>query len=298
MSAEVFEEHRSLLTGVAYRVLGTVSDAEDAVQEAWLRWSGTDTARVEDPRAYLVTVVSRLAIDRLRKAGSRRESYVGEWLPEPISSEPDAEQRAETADSVEFALLVVLETLSPLERAVFVLREAFQFPYADIAEIIGRGEAATRQLSRRAREHVRERRPRFEADRKARRRITERFLTASLEGDLTGLTTLLADDAALVADSGGKTRAPTRVVHGGNKVGRFIVGVSTNTHKFLESVGLPPDTEYRLSIEDVNGAPAALLLAGDRVLAMFLLEIVDGRVQYVFLVSNPDKLRRVRPSSW
>lgn len=256
-TTEVFEEHRSLLNGVAYRILGTAADAEDVVQEAWLRWDRVAGGEVDNPRAYLVTVVSRLAIDRLRKASSQRESYVGEWLPEPVSDLPDGAERAELADSVEFALMVVLETLSPLERAVFVLHEAFQLPYAQIAQVIGRSEEATRQLARRARDHVRERRPRFEADQSQRRRMTERFLQACLEGDLDGLKGLLADDATMVSDSGGKARAPLRVIQGSHKVGRFLASVSQerNTTRFLRSVGLEAETRLDIGVTEVNGGP-------------------------------------------
>lgn len=297
MTTDVFVEHRSALTGVAYRVLGTASDAEDVVQEAWLRWSRVDHATVDDPRAYLVTVVSRIAVDRLRSARARRESYVGEWLPEPVSTAPDGSERAEIADSVEFALLVVLETLSPLERAVFVLREAFQFPYAEIAEIIGRGEAATRQLARRAREHVEERRPRFEADPAARRRMTERFLAACVEGDLDGITGLLAEDVTLVGDGGGRAKAPLRSLHGVSKVGRFLAAIAgeSNTRRFLGSVGLDSPDGLRTGIAEVNGGPAAIISAGDRVLTVVILEVVDDRVQDVYMIANPEKMSHVRP---
>ena len=296
MTTELFEEHRSLLNGVAYRILGTSADAEDVVQEAWMRWSRADARGVDDPRAYLVTVVSRLAIDRLRQARSQRESYVGEWLPEPVSGEPDAAEQAELADSVEFALMVVLETLSPLERAVFVLREAFQFPYAEIAEVIGREEAAARQLARRARDHVRERRPRFEADRAERRRITERFLQACLEGDLDGLTGMLAADATLVADSGGKARAPLRTLEGAVKTGRFLAAVSSprNTERFLAAAGADPSEGFQVAVTEVNGGPAVALMAGETRLGVILLDIFGGRVQHVYLVVNPDKMSRMR----
>lgn len=296
MTTDVFVEHRSALTGVAYRVLGTASDAEDVVQEAWLRWSKVDHATVDDPRAYLVTVVSRIAVDRLRSARARRESYVGEWLPEPVSTAPDGSERAEMADSVEFALLVVLETLSPLERAVFVLREAFQFPYAEIARIIGREEAATRQLARRARDHVEERRPRFEADRAARRRITERFLAACLEGDLEGITGLLAEDATLVGDGGGRAKAPLRTLHGMAKVGRFLASITneSNTRRFLDSLGLDSLDGMWAGITEINGGPAAVIAAGGQVLTVVVLEVVDDRVQDVYMIANPEKMSRVR----
>ncbi|MBB6120965.1 RNA polymerase sigma factor SigJ [Nocardiopsis algeriensis] len=294
MTIDAFEEHRSLLTGVAYRILGTMADAEDVVQETWLRWSSADRTDVDDPRAYLVTIASRLAVDRLRSARSRRESYVGEWLPEPVSDLPDGADSAELADSVEFALLVVLETLSPLERAVFVLREAFQMPYAEIARVIGRGEAATRQLSRRAREHVHERRPRFEADRAVRRRITERFLKACLEGDLEGLTGMLAADATLVGDGGGRVRAPLRVLSGAAKVVRFLIALPANAARYLEQFGLPGDTPLRVEVTEVNGSPAGTVSAGGRVVSTVVLDVADDRVRHVYVVSNPDKTTRIQ----
>ncbi|WP_306367373.1 RNA polymerase sigma-70 factor [Nocardiopsis sp. CC223A] len=293
-AAGVFEAHRPVLTGVAYRILGTASDAEDVVQEAWPRWSGADRSRVEDPRAYLVTIVSRLAIDRLRSARARRESYVGEWLPEPVSDLPDGADRAELADTVEFALLVVLETLSPLERAVFVLREAFQIPYAEIAEIIERSEAATRQLARRARDHVRERRPRFEADRSARRRITERFLQACMEGDLDELKGMLAEDATLVGDGGGKARAPLRVLLGRDKVGRFLLAMPKTFDKFLASIGVAP-VDIHVEVGEVNGAPALVGIAVGRVITTVVLDIDGDRIRNVYVVANPDKMSHLRP---
>ncbi|MFE1167722.1 RNA polymerase sigma factor SigJ [Nocardiopsis sp. NPDC058789] len=295
-TTEVFEAHRSLLTGVAYRILGTAADAEDVVQEAWLRWSGVPGDEVDNPRAYLVTVVSRLSIDRLRRASAQRETYVGEWLPEPVSDLPDAAERAELADSVEFALMVVLETLSPLERAVFVLHEAFQLPYAQIAEVIGRSEDATRQLARRARDHVRERRPRFEADRAQRRLMTERFLRACLEGDLDGLTGMLADDATMVSDGGGRARAPLRVLHGARKVGRFLTAVSEerNVSRFLRSVGVDTREELSTEVTEVNGGPAALVAAGGAPVLLLALDVFEDRVRHVYLMANPDKMSRLR----
>lgn len=181
---DVFEEHRPVLMGVAYRMLGRVADAEDVVQEAWLRWSGADRSEVREPRAYLVRVTTRLAIDRLRQVKARGETYVGPWLPEPYVTDfgdtvPDTAEQAVLADSVSLAVLVVMESLSPLERAVFVLREAFGYPYADIAAMLDRGEPAVRQLAGRARRHVEERRPRFEVDPVRRRDLTERFLAAA-----------------------------------------------------------------------------------------------------------------------
>ncbi|MFD4609926.1 RNA polymerase sigma factor SigJ [Streptomyces sp. NPDC058440] len=282
---EVFEEHRPVLMGVAYRMLGRVADAEDVLQEAWLRWSAADRSAVREPRGYLVRVTTRLAIDRLRRIKASGESYVGPWLPEPLVTDltqtvPDAEERAVLADSVSLAVLVVLETLSPLERAVFVLREAFGCPYAEIAALLDRGEPAVRQLAGRARRHVGERRPRYEADPDQRRDLTERFLAAAADGDLEGLMSLLAPDVRLVGDSGGKARAPLRVLESADKVGRFLVGVA---HKGI------PDPSVRFL--EINGGPAVLMLSGGKPDSVFQLDVGDGRVQVVHIVRNPDKLR-------
>ncbi|MEU5097632.1 RNA polymerase sigma-70 factor [Streptomyces sp. NPDC020996] len=282
---DVFEEHRPVLLGVAYRMLGRVTDAEDVVQEAWLRWSRADRGEVREPRGYLVRVTTRLAIDRLRQVKARGETYVGPWLPEPYVTDfgdtvPDAAERAVLADSVSLALLVVLESLSPLERAVFVLREAFAYPYAEIAAMLDRGEAAVRQLAGRARRHVDERRPRYEVDPAERRELTERFLAAAAEGDLAGLMSLLAPDVRLVGDSGGKAKAPLRVLETADHVGRFLVGAARK--------GVP-DLSYRLL--EVNGGPAVLLLSAGRPDSVFQIDVLDGRVQAVYVIRNPDKLR-------
>ncbi|MFC4062084.1 RNA polymerase sigma factor SigJ [Planomonospora corallina] len=297
---ERFEEHRDLLTGVAYRILGTVADAEDVVQEAWLRWSGTDTAVVENDRTYLIKVTTRLAVDRLRRLKARRESYVGEWLPEPVRTDPagtvpDVAERVELTTSVELALLVVLETLSPLERAVFVLREAFGLPYAEIGEAIGRTEATTRQLSRRARKHVEERRPRFDVDRASRRRLTERFIGACADGDLDGLVAMLADDVTLVADGGGRAKAPLRVLTGAGKVARFLTAIATeaSARRFIRSVGVTASEGHAVEFADVNGAPAAVVTAGGRPVSVFSLLVRDGLVRTVYLVVDPEKLVRL-----
>jgi RNA polymerase sigma-70 factor (ECF subfamily) len=292
MSTEEFAENRGLLVGVAYRVLGSMTDAEDVVQDAWLRWSTVDRSTVNDPRAYLVTITTRLAIDRLRRAKAQRETYVGSWLPEPISTSPDVAEHAELADSVELALLVVLETLSPLERAVFVLREAFELPFSEIAEIIGRAEPAARQLAKRAREHVQERRPRFEVDRTARREVTERFMAAAASGDLTVLSGLLAEDVRLVADSGGKARAPLRVIKGTDKVSRFLGGIANPkaARQFMLSVGADPAAEFDFAIAEVNAAPAFVVSADGRPLLVVSLVISDDRIDTIYLIANPEKL--------
>ncbi|MFK4187316.1 RNA polymerase sigma-70 factor [Streptomyces sparsogenes] len=283
-ATDVFEEHRSLLTAVAYRMLGRVADAEDVVQETWLRWSGADRETVRDPRGFLVRVTTRLAIDRLRQAHSRRESYVGPWLPEPLVTDfghavPDTAERALLAESVSLAVLVVLESLSPLERAVFVLREAFGFAYGEIATVLDRTEPAVRQLAGRARRHVEERKPRFEVDPVQRRDLTERFLAAARDGDLEGLLTLLAPGVRLIGDSGGKTKAPLRVMETAEKIARFMVAVTQ---------GAGPNPE--VAFTELNGGPALVLFADGRPDTALSLDVADGRVQAVYIVRNPDKL--------
>jgi RNA polymerase sigma-70 factor (ECF subfamily) len=292
---EVFAEHRRLLLAVAYRMLGSMTDAEDVVQDAWLRWSTVDASTVADPRAYLVTTVSRLAIGWLRKHKAQREVYPGTWLPEPVSTEPGAADRAELADSVDLALLVVLETLSPLERAVFVLREAFDLPFAEIAEVIGREEAATRQLAKRARDHVAAGRPRFEVDRQQRREVTERFLAAAVGGDLANLTELFAREVKLVSDSGGKAKAPVRVIEGADKVGRFLSAIANEegAQAFVASLGLDRAKEFAFDLVDVNAAPGLVVFADDRPINVISLVVEDGLIQTIYLMVNPDKLGHV-----
>ncbi|GAB2898783.1 RNA polymerase sigma factor SigJ [Streptomyces mayteni] len=288
-----FETHRTLLFGVAYRMLGGISDAEDTVQEAWLRWSAADRSGVAEPRAYLVRIVSRLAVDRLRQLAARRESYVGPWLPEPLpadratadlSAAPDGAERAVLADTVSYAVLIVLESLSPLERAVFVLREAFALPFAEIATALGRAEPAVRQLAGRARRHVAEGRPRYEVDAGERRDLTERFLAAALEGDIEGLLSFLAPDVALTSDTGGKARGPRRVITGSEKVGRFLAGVGGRA---------PAQPGFR--IVEFNGMSGLLVTAAGRPFGVFLLEAEEGAIRRIFLIGNPDKLGHLLP---
>jgi RNA polymerase sigma factor (sigma-70 family) len=295
-AAGVFDEHRGLLVSVAYRILGSVSDAEDAVQEAWLRWSNVDHSAVDDPRAFLVRVTTRLAIDRLRRAKARRESYVGPWLPEPILTRHDVAEDAAMAESVSMAMLVVLETLSPLERAVFVLREAFGMPHAEIADVLVRKEEAVRQLARRARDHVRERRTRFDADEMEQRRVTERFLEAASGGDLEALMEVLSPGVTLVADGGGRALAPHRPVRGADKVARFLVAVATEERvaRFLASIGSEPSGEVRIHPAQVNGGAGVVITSGDEPISALVLDISDGVVQTIHLVANPEKLAGVR----
>jgi RNA polymerase sigma-70 factor (TIGR02957 family) len=295
-ATSVFDEHRGLLVSVAYRILGSVSDAEDTVQEAWLRWSGVDHSKVEDPRAFLVRVTTRLAIDRLRRAKARRETYTGPWLPEPILTGQDLSEDAAMAESVSMAMLVVLETLSPLERAVFVLREAFGMPHAEIADVLGRREDAVRQLARRARDHVRERRPRFDADRAEQRRVTERFLEATLTGNLEALMSVLSPGVTLVADGGGRALSPRRPVFGADKVARFLLAVANEERapRFLRSVGAEPTGEVRVRLAQVNGETGIVLTAGDRPISTLVLDVAGGSVRTIRLVANPEKLAGVR----
>ncbi|MFD4022418.1 RNA polymerase sigma factor SigJ [Streptomyces sp. NPDC058576] len=282
-ATDLFEEHRPVLTGVAYRMLGRVADAEDVVQEAWLRWSAAAREDVREPRAFLVRITTRLAIDRLRHLRSRRESYPGSWLPEPVVTDfgpavPDTAERAVLADSVSLAVLVVLESLSPLERAVFVLREAFGFPYAEIATALDRTEAAVRQLGGRARRHVEERKPRYDVDPVERRDLTERFLAAASGDGIEQLLALLAPDVRLVSDHGGRAKAPRRIMETADKVGRFLFAVARE---------LDPDGEIR--VVELNGGPAVVHLVGGKPDAVFQIEVGQGVIQCAYLISNPDK---------
>lgn len=291
-----FEDNRDLLFGVAYRVLGSVADAEDVVQEAWLRWNRVDTSQVAAPRPYLVQVATRLALDRLRQAKASREEYVGPWLPEPLSTEPDAGESVELAESVSMAMLVVLETLSPLERVVFVLREAFDFSVAEIARILGRSEPSIRQLSHRARQHVRAGRPRFRDDRAVRTRVTERFMAACLGSDIDALLDLLAPEVTLWSDANGLRGLPRNPVRGAEKVSRLLAnGIKKFTMPSaalaLGEAGKPLGG----SVVDVNGGPAALItVAGERIgLIVVDVDSTSSRVTRVWLIANQDKLRSV-----
>lgn len=281
---DVFEEHRPVLTGVAYRMLGRIADAEDVVQEAWLRWSAASRDDVREPRAFLVRTTTRLAIDRLRQLQIRREAYVGPWLPEPLVTDfgpavPDTAEQAVLADSVSVAVLVVLESLSPLERAVFVLREAFGFPYGEIATTLDRTEAAVRQLAGRARRHVEERKPRYDVDPVQRRDLTERFLAAAAGGDIEELLMLLAPDVRLVGDSGGKSKAPLRIIESQDKVGRFLLAVAQDQ-----------PARFEIRVMELNGGPALVALSGGKPDSVFQIDVRDGVIQCVYIVRNPDKL--------
>ncbi len=287
--AEVFEAHRGLMFAIAYRMLGTIADAEDAVQDAWLRWSSAPRADVADPRAYLARVVTTTALNRLRAVRAQREAYVGPWLPEPLLTEtgPDAAERAELAESVSVAMLVVLESLTPEERAVFVLREVFGFEHAEIGAALGRSSPAVRQLAHRAREHVQARRPRFDVDWHQQRAVTERFLAAAAGGDIEDLMTVLAPDVILLTDGGGKARAALRPITGAAKTARFFVAIAKRPYMGMNI------SDMVVAAAEINGSPGTLITAGDRAVAALTLTVSDGRITAIQLVANPDKLAAV-----
>jgi RNA polymerase sigma-70 factor (TIGR02957 family) len=279
-SLEPFEEHRPLLFTVAYEILGSVADAEDVLQESWLRWDGADRSHVLDPRAYLVRVVTRQALNRLRTVKRQRETYVGPWLPEPLATTHDVAEDAELADSVSLAMLVVLETLSPLERAVFVLREVFGFEYDEIAEATGRSADAVRQTASRARRHVEARRPRVPEPPDA-RLVAERFLTAAATGDVKALLDVMSPEVVLVSDGGGVMKAALRPITGADKVGRFLAAV------------VPQGAEVDMRWTVANGRPSVLLYVDGELDSWGSLVVADGRVREIYLVRNPEKLRHL-----
>ncbi|HZA73958.1 MAG TPA: RNA polymerase sigma-70 factor [Propionibacteriaceae bacterium] len=284
---EEFEELRPLLSAIAYRILGSVSEAEDAVQETWLRYEATPT-RPMSTKAFLSAVVTRISIDVLRSARFRREKYVGQWFPEPLVSDPydDPARSAELADSVSMAALLLLERLSPLERAVFVLREVFGFGFAEVASAVGRSEAACRQLAVRARRHMEEGRPRFEADRRERDELAARFFDALREGDVDGLRELLAADVSMIGDSGGKAPQWARGIIGAENVARVLASI----YPWLVRVGV------EMEPHEVNGQPGAIFRDRDnKVLTTWTIDVLDGRIQTIRAVSNPDKLGHLGP---
>ena len=281
MTDDPFVTHRGLLFTVAYEMLGSAADAEDVVQETWLRWVGVDQDEVRDPRAFLVRVVTRQALDRMRKVSRQRETYVGEWLPEPLLTTPDVAEDVELAESVSVAMLTVLETLGPSERAIFVLREVFEEPYDEIAAAVGKTPAAVRQIAHRAREHVAARRPRMQVTRSEQLAAAEAFRVAIESGDLQGLLDVLAPDVVLVADGGGLADAVRRPVAGAERVSRLLVLLA----RFAP--------EARVQAMWLNGAPA-LSIDIDGVLDTAIsLSVEGGRITGIYAVRNPDKLARL-----
>jgi RNA polymerase sigma-70 factor (ECF subfamily) len=284
MTDDPFVRHRSLLFTVAYELLGSAADAEDTVQETWLRWDGIGAdgqAEVADPRAYLVRIVSRLALNRLRALARRKEVYVGEWLPEPLLTAPDVAEDIELAESVSMAMLTVLETLTPSERAVFVLREVFELPFGEIAAATGKTAAAVRQIAHRARSHVAARRPRVEVDRTEQRRTVARFLTALRTGDLQGLMDALAPDAVLIADGGGVVEAVRHPVLGAKKIVNLLGGLA----RLVPGAAVEPVL--------LNGAPGARIVLDGVLDTVIGFAFEGGRISRVFAVRNPDKLHRL-----
>ena len=285
--AEEFEQLRPLLFSIAYRILGSVSEAEDAVQETWLRYESSPT-QPTSIKAFLSAVVTRISIDILRSARVRREEYVGQWFPEPLLTDPyqDPEPSAQLADSVSMAALLLLERLSPLERAVFVLREVFGFGFPEVASAVGRSEAACRQLAVRARRHMDAGRPRFEADRREREKLAARFFGALREGDVEGLRELLAADVQLVGDGGGKAPALARSIIGAEKVAWVLASI----FPWLVRI------EVTLEPRELNGQPGAIFRdRHSKVLNTIALDVLDGQIQTIRSVINPDKLGHVGP---
>jgi RNA polymerase sigma-70 factor (TIGR02957 family) len=280
MTADPFVTHRPLLFTVAYEMLGSAADAEDVLQESWLRWADVDRAQVVDPRAYLVRIVTRQALNALRTASRRREDYVGEWLPEPLLTSPDVAEDVELAESVSIAMLTVLETLGPTERAVFVLSEVFDLPYGEIGEAIGKNAAAVRQIAHRARAHVAARRPRVRVARAEQQAVVDRFLAALRTGQIQELMEVMAPDVVLIADGGGIAAAVRVPIRGAERVARLL-GRASQLERPVETTPLW-----------LNGAPAAWIAVGGETGAASVV-VEDGRITRVFLMRNPHKLTRL-----
>jgi RNA polymerase sigma-70 factor, ECF subfamily len=281
---ETFNQYRPLLFSIAYRMLGTVTDAEDMVQETFLRWQQVTKETVKSARTYLSTITTRLCIDHLRSARVQREQYVGSWLPEPIlmpKSDDPAEQ-VELADSLSIAFLVMLERLSPIERAVFLLREVFEYEYDEIAQMVGKSSANCRQILRRSRQHIASQRPRFSVSQQQQEHITEQFLEASTQGNLQGLLTLLAEDVTYWSDGGGQVAAALKPLHGAMKVARFVLAIH---RKWLSTAVF--------HIVQVNGNPGIFTVVDFNVHSVTTFDIVDGHIQSVYTVRNPQKLKQI-----
>jgi RNA polymerase sigma-70 factor (TIGR02957 family) len=284
MAADVFTDNRPLLFSVAYRLTGSVADAEDVVQEAWLRWQRTDAEQVRAPKAYLVKTVTNLALTEVQSARARRETYVGPWLPEPMLTSPDTAEEVEMAESVSFAMLVVLESLSPLERAVFVLGDVFGYGQAEIADMIEREPAAVRQLAHRAREHVQARRPRYATDPETQADVVARFRDACAGGDMAEMMRLLAPDVTVWSDGGGKVTAARRPVAGADNVARWLLGV----------LAKPVTQGVAMEVTKINGEPALLATANGEVVGSVSFELDGDRIIGLRMMLNPDKLGGLR----
>lgn len=278
-----FEDHRKRLFSLAYRMLGTASDAEDLVQETYLRWQSVDE-EVHNPRAYLTTVITRLAINQLGLARVQREQYIGQWLPEPVATEEaDPSREVDRAESISMAFLVMLETLGPVERAVLLLRDVFDYEYDEISHMVGKSEANCRQLLRRARQHIAERKPRFAVDRQQSLSMTQRFLAAISGGDPAQLFALLAEDAVLYTDGGGKVAAAINPIYGADKIARFLTATTAK---------LDP-AEISVQIQELNGQPGVIVSRSCGPDSVVILDVANDRIQTVYIVRNPDKLMAV-----
>ncbi len=280
-SAQAFDHYRGLLFAIAYRMLGNATDAEDIVQEAFVRWLQAGDEKVQSPKAYLSTIVVRLCINQAESSRAQREVYVGSWLPEPIltGQRPDMVETAMLGETLSFAFLVLLERLGPLERAVFLLREVFEYDYSEIAEIVSKSEANCRQILRRAHQHLDQHRPRFAASREQQAHLTEQFLHASTNGDMQGLLNLLTDDIVFIGDGGGKVPVALKPVHGPDKVARGTTGGL----RFFSP-------EMLTRIEEVNGQPAIVGYLDGYPCGVLMCEIEGERIRQVYAVVNPEKL--------
>jgi len=280
-----FDQHRSLLFSIAYRMLGSVADAEDMLQETFIRWQQAREEDVRSPRAFLVTIISRLCITHLQSARARREEYVGQWLPEPLVTNPGSDplQIIHVDESLSMAFLVLLERLTPVERAIFLLREVFEYEYSDISAILGQSVANCRQILRRARQHVNTLRPRFKASSQKRNDLLDRFLRAATNGDMDALLTLLSKDAVLQADGGGKSIAVPNVIEGAEKVARGVVGALRK---------LVPREVVRRQME-INGGPGLVSYLDGKPFSAVSLETTDGQIRAIYIVTNPEKLEHL-----
>jgi RNA polymerase sigma-70 factor (ECF subfamily) len=285
-AAASFEAHRRHLTGLAYRMLGSLAAAEDAVQEAYLRWHAADRAGVANPRAFLSTVVTRLCLDQLKSARAQRESYVGPWLPEPVLDDGSlaADTASDYAHDLSVALMLALERLSPLERAAFLLHDVFDMDFAEIARALGRSEATCRQLAARARAHVHAARPRFTVSEDEGARLAEAFRAAAASGNAAALARLLAEDAVLYTDGGGKRPAALNPIHGADKIARLLEGLARKGARA---------EEWRFRPARINGAPGYILEEPDGARQTVAFDVQNGRIAAVYVVRNPDKLRRI-----
>ena len=285
LSSGTFDEHRPLLFSIAYRMLGSVMDAEDVLQEAYLRWQRAPEEEIRSLKSYLSAIVTRLCIDQLRSAKARREEYVGSWLPEPLPNEQGSEgaDAAVLDESLSMAFLVLLESLSPVERAVFLLREVFDYDYEEIADLVGKSEANCRQIARRARQSVAARRPRFEHSPEQEERLAKSFIEACMEGDMEALLEMLSEDITLYSDGGGKARAALRPIHGVNNVARFLFGIVRKA---------PPGLVFRRT--RINGQPGIVgYYADGRPQSVTTLEVAEGRIRAIHIVVNPEKLQNI-----